>query len=267
MASQDRDAVLALAKRSSWRCGLGRFPEEDLREVLDRDGGERARLLESDGAVSGLAHVAMASHSLLAIAAGKRGLLALIDWGCDQMPRPAVLRTSAAAAGEARALLAMRGFAPYVSQRTMQFGGGAVPAASLGAPLRFAGFNELWLKRLLALYVAAWPDNEVDAIEAERSFRDSDGLVLVHDGEHVAGYAMWERVDDGLGLIHEVAVHPTNRRRGIGTALAAFAVNRLRPLTSRIELVVMDHNPAQRLYERLGFQVVEDDVFMARRLD
>lgn len=83
-------------------------------------------------------------------------------------------------------------------------------------------------------------------------------------GENVAGYAMWERVDATLGVIHEVAVHPAHRRRGIGGALATFAVGQLRP-TERIELLVVDDNPAERVHERLGFEVVEELVFMARR--
>ena len=111
-------------------------------------------------------------------------------------------------------------------------------------------------------YVQAWPEDDVDEADAEDSFRESDGLVLACDAAQVAGYAMSERTEDGVGIIHEVAVHPAHRLLGVGTALTTFAVERLRASTSRIELVVLDDNPAERLYERLGFEVVEDLVFL-----
>ena len=75
---------------------------------------------------------------------------------------------------------------------------------------------------------------------------------------------MWETVPSNLGLIHEVAVHPDHRRRGIGSALTAYAVSQLRQ-ARRIELVVVGENAAQQMYAALGFEVVEDVVFMARQ--
>lgn len=134
----------------------------------------------------------------------------------------------------------------------------------LPAPCRFADFEARWLRPLLATYAAAWPADEVDVVEAERTFRESDGLVLAVDGERVAGYALWERADDATGVIHEVAVHPDVRRFGMGSALTAFAIGRLRPVTSRIELLVVDANPARLMYERLGFEVVEEVEFLTR---
>ena len=145
-----------------------------------------------------------------------------------------------------------------------------VAANPLGEPYRLVPFDQSRLPSLLATYRAAWPEEDVDAAQTRRSLLGSDGLVLAEAGVAVVGYAMWEIVYNlvrvggaPLGLIHEVAVHPDHRRRGIGSALTAFAVSQLRQVP-HIELLVVGENPAQAMYAALGFEVVEDVVFMAR---
>ena len=81
----------------------------------------------------------------------------------------------------------------------------------------------------------------------------------------MVGYASWELLPNGCGVIHDVGVHSVHRRRGIGAAATAFAGQSLRPCARRIELLVMDRNPAERIYERLGFEVVEDMVNVGGR--
>ena len=146
----------------------------------------------------------------------------------------------------------------------MQLRAGASPIAELPGPYRFAEFDERRLGSLLATFFAAWPDED-DAMEASRSFRESAGLVLVRDADDVVGYASWELLPNGCGVIHDVGVHPVHRRRGIGAAATAFAGQSLRPCARRIELLVMDRNPAERIYERMGFEVVEDTVNLGGR--
>ena len=263
---RNRDAILALAKRSTpWRCGLGRFADVELARRLDGPDSTATELLRSDGAVSGFAAVTprvLSGFDLTAIAVDRPAFLALIDWAAGSCPGDTALHTSASAADDARTALLQQGFRSYLVQRTMQFGADAPKPSALPGPYRFADLAEVGLAALMATYVVAWPEDDVDEADAEESFRETDGLVVACDAAHVAGYATWERTEDGIGVIHEVAVHPARRRLGIGAALTVFAVERLRSATSRIELVVLDDNPARRLYERLGFEVVEDLVFM-----
>ena len=187
---------------------------------------------------------------------------ALVDWAVGSCPGDATLHTSASATDDASVALVQRGFTSYLIQRTMQLGANAPKRSALPKPYRFAELSEVGLAALMETYVGAWPEDDVDEADAEESFRESEGLVLACDAAQVAGYAMWERTEDGVGVIHEVAVHPAHRRRGIGAALTMFAVERLCSAMSRIELVVLDDNPAQRMYERLGFEIARDLVFM-----
>lgn len=266
VARQDRDRVLALASReTSWRCGLGRLPADELAEAFETATPQPSRVFESNGAVTGFARIALATpgvRDFSAITSEGPGFVALVDWACTEVP--ATLRTSVALTGEAKEVLTGRGFIPYLVQRTMVLGRELDAPPALPAPCRFADFEARWLQPLLATYVAAWPADDVDSAEAERSFRESDGSALAVDGERVAGYALWERVGDAVGVIHEVAVHPDYRRRGLGSALTRLAVDRLRPVTSRIELLVVGPNPARLMYERLGFEVVTEVEFLTR---
>ena len=236
---------------------------------LQSEAKPSTQLVERDGAVLGFAWmVATGSDAsrIHVIAAAGPVFLALLDWACGSCRQPTVLRTSARVAGGASAALSARGFTAYSTQRWMQLRAGASPVPELSGLYRFAEFDERRLGSLLATFFAAWPD-EGDAMEASRSFRDSDGLVLVQDVDDVVGYASWELLPNGCGVIHDVAVHPTHRRRGIGAAAVAFAVQSLRPFAGRIELLVMDRNPAERIYERLGFEVVEETVNLGGRFD
>lgn len=60
-------------------------------------------------------------------------------------------------------------------------------------------------------------------------------------------------------FLRDIELVAAERNRGIGTAvlraLLALAKNEGRA----VELLVLRHNPAQRLYARLGFRVVADD--------
>ena len=283
IARQDRDRVLELANRTtSWRCGLGGHAADDVRLALEPGTDQASRLFESNGAVTGFARITGTTPGVgdfSAIASERRAFVALVDWACANLSEPATLRTSVALTGAERAfsrgargacpsqvrdVLTKRGFTPYLVQRTMVFARELAGSPGLPAPCRFADFEGRWLQPLLSTYVAAWPDDEVDSVEAERSFRESDGLVLAVDGERVAGYVLWERVDNAIGVIHEVAVHPDYRRRGMGSALTQLAIDRLRPVTSRIELLVVGPNPARLMYEGLGFEVAEEVEFLTR---
>lgn len=86
------------------------------------------------------------------------------------------------------------------------------------------------------------------------------GLIAETTGERVA--AAWVRLlqgdDRGYGHIDDdtpelsVAVRPRWRNQGIGTALLLRLVETL----PRVSLSVDSRNPAVRLYEQLGFEVV-----------
>lgn len=90
-----------------------------------------------------------------------------------------------------------------------------------------------------------------------------EGLIAIAAGERIG--AVWIRLlqgdDRGYGHVDDdtpelsVAVRPRWRSQGIGTALLLRLVEEL----PRVSLSVDSRNPAVRLCERLGFDVVAAD--------
>jgi GNAT superfamily N-acetyltransferase len=87
-------------------------------------------------------------------------------------------------------------------------------------------------------------------------YEGADFLVILLENEPV-GRLYLKELDDEIRLI-DIALLPERRSGGIGTVL----INRLQEQAEAIDKALRIHvekfNPALRLYERLGFKVVED---------
>lgn len=87
-------------------------------------------------------------------------------------------------------------------------------------------------------------------------YPDAEHNVIMVDGESV-GRVMIDRREDAVHLI-DIALLPAARNKGIGSMLLdqlkTYAYVREVP----IELSVVKTNPALRLYESVGFDIVED---------
>jgi ribosomal protein S18 acetylase RimI-like enzyme len=96
--------------------------------------------------------------------------------------------------------------------------------------------------------------------------RSRDAVVLVaemHESKEVAGYVYaalepmsWKELRDAAGFVHDVAVDPAFRRRGIASALMSAAIAWLREHGApRVLLWTAAPNAeAQRLFDSLGFR-------------
>jgi ribosomal protein S18 acetylase RimI-like enzyme len=80
--------------------------------------------------------------------------------------------------------------------------------------------------------------------------------VIEIDGEP-AGRLYVARWEDEIRII-DIALLPDYRGRGIGTTLISALVAEAAATGKRLSIHVELHNPARRLYERLGFVSVEE---------
>jgi ribosomal-protein-alanine N-acetyltransferase len=77
------------------------------------------------------------------------------------------------------------------------------------------------------------------------------------DGARLAGFVILNLKGAFVGYIQTVCAAPGFRGRGTGTALVAFAEERIFRDHRNVFLCVSDFNPgARRLYERLGYRLV-----------
>ena len=91
-----------------------------------------------------------------------------------------------------------------------------------------------------------------------RAIRDPSREVYVAEDENgVAGFLILCMVGAFVGYIQTVLVAPGRRGKGIGSALVAFAEDRIFSDSPNVFLCVSSFNAgARRLYERLGYQYV-----------
>lgn len=97
-------------------------------------------------------------------------------------------------------------------------------------------------------------------ISEERLFRQFDEekrpMLCYKIGEKIAGYYSLARPKDGVCEINNLAVLPEFRHRGIGGALVADALERIKAAGCRAAFVdIVDENERlKRWYEGLGFR-------------
>ena len=101
------------------------------------------------------------------------------------------------------------------------------------------------------------------AFEGFGDLPDDRALVAEVDGRVVG--ACWVRTTDEYGHIDDetpsfsISLYAQHRGRGIGGAMMQQMLDELREAGyARASLSVQKENPALRLYERLGFQIIGD---------
>jgi ribosomal protein S18 acetylase RimI-like enzyme len=127
-------------------------------------------------------------------------------------------------------------------------------AAEWRAGVSTLTFDQVLADPTIARYVVGWP-------------RQGDAGVVAEDDSGAAGAAWWRyfsATDHGYGFVDEstpeitVGVRPDARGRGVGAALLTVLADEARGRgVAALSLSVEVDNPAVRLYERAGFEVVE----------
>jgi GNAT superfamily N-acetyltransferase len=102
--------------------------------------------------------------------------------------------------------------------------------------------------------------------DAFQRFQKGEIIMLVAEANRFPIGQVWidltKQRESAIGILWALRVLPTFQNLGIGTRLIASAERRLKARGFRLsELGVEKDNPrAQRLYERLGYQVVRDHI-------
>ena len=97
-----------------------------------------------------------------------------------------------------------------------------------------------------------WDDDRQRA-SAGKDFDELPIEIIERDGEPV-GYQILLEHDDHW-FLDELAVVASAQNRGLGTELVTAVMTAARTAGMPVRLSVLDCNPAQRLYARLGFRV------------
>lgn len=88
------------------------------------------------------------------------------------------------------------------------------------------------------------------------SYPEAENAIILLHGQAI-GRMMVDRSEREFTLI-DIALSPEHRNTGIGTNLIRELLNEASAARKPVRLHVAKSNPAQRLYERLGFSLVAD---------
>jgi len=149
------------------------------------------------------------------------------------------------------------------------------PYAARPAGISFRAAADSDRAFLCALYAATrrdelapvpWPDDAKQAFLAEQfelqdrhyraNYPGADLLVIERDAVPVGRVYVYR--SPGEIRLMDIVLLETERGRGLGSALLAELLDEARATRASITLHVEPDNPAQRLYARLGFRLIED---------
>jgi len=100
-----------------------------------------------------------------------------------------------------------------------------------------------------------WTDDYVAARFEKRFVVETTRMCEV-DGVTV-GWLRLSETDDAI-VLEQIYVDPTRQRQGIGSRLMRLLDDEWRGTRKPIRLAVLKTNPARHLYERFGFEAVEE---------
>ena len=105
---------------------------------------------------------------------------------------------------------------------------------------------------------------EMQFAAQDRQFRQQESarfLVISHGGQDVGRLTLAREAGTpgtpGTIRIMDIALLPLWRGQGLGTAVLRGVTEEAEQHGLNLQLYVEEHNPARRLYERLGFRVAE----------
>lgn len=101
----------------------------------------------------------------------------------------------------------------------------------------------------------AW-DEEDQARRFQAEFHPESWQIIVLDG-HDAGVVHVDRSPGEIFLVN-IQIAPSYQNRRLGTAVMESLLAEAREQRIALRLQVMKVNPARNLYERLGFEVIEE---------
>ena len=87
-------------------------------------------------------------------------------------------------------------------------------------------------------------------------YADAEFFLILQDGAP-AGRIYLQHRHDAI-LVIDVSLLPAHCGQGIGSAVLAAVFGQAAAAGKRVQIHVERFNPAQRLYQRLGFRLVED---------
>jgi ribosomal protein S18 acetylase RimI-like enzyme len=121
----------------------------------------------------------------------------------------------------------------------------------------FASIEQAMAPEVYQALLPDWRASQQKAVEDVCAAEETQVWVAEEDGSPVGFVAVKLHPESQLGEIYMLAVDPDFQRRGYGSALTDFALDRLKEAGMSVAMVETGgdpgHAPARRTYEKRGF--------------
>jgi ribosomal protein S18 acetylase RimI-like enzyme len=101
-----------------------------------------------------------------------------------------------------------------------------------------------------------WDESKQSASFANQ-WRLDEVRIIVADGEDI-GWLQTALIRDTV-FLKQLYIDPSRQGMGIGTRVLGIIIEKASKKYMPVALAVMKNNPAQRLYSRLGFEIIHAD--------
>ncbi len=119
----------------------------------------------------------------------------------------------------------------------------------------FRELNEECYRDVVTRQLGSW-DSGLQSLGFDAKWKEHRFSKIAFDDQIVGG--VWvDELDDSRQL-REIQIHPTYQRRGIGTKVVKYEIERSRKMGKTLRLKVLLESQAVNLYKRLGFVVIDD---------
>lgn len=123
----------------------------------------------------------------------------------------------------------------------------------------FASLREAMPGDIYRVFFPDWRESQRKAVEAACVDATQQVWVADSNGNVVGFVTVRLHTESDMGEIYMVAVDPDQQGRGIGKALTAFSLDRMREAGMKVAMVETGgdpgHGPARRTYESAGFSL------------
>ena len=121
----------------------------------------------------------------------------------------------------------------------------------------FESFKRILGEEIFPVLYPSWQEAQRNIVED--AFADQDiAIWLAEVGSNVVGLITL-KLDEKhkIGEVHFLVVHPQYQNRGVGTALNAYVLDKMREAGMEVAMVSTggdsSHAPARRTYEKAGY--------------
>ncbi len=99
-------------------------------------------------------------------------------------------------------------------------------------------------------------------VSLQKQMKEGCRFIIVSNEAEAVGFASYQEIEPGIFKLHKIYVLTSEQRKGIGRFVIDHIINEIQQQSAAaLQLQVNRNNNAKKIYEKLGFTVIEEADF------